>query len=436
MEKKAFHTIVPPEVIDAYRGIGYRISSPSRQEPLMRLRQAKVEDRPLVVSSMMKSGTWLIRKIISELTGLTLHEPISTGDVGEYEDGSKASVPPGTFNSWHFLASDSFRDRITAQGAKVIFLYRNVADVLISLYHHFIKDIDANQGRPTNNSRFFTDMTESEAIAFMITGFNKPPFHWIGSSILFKQMLSMLEFSQTYPIHFISYEDLLMDRNAGIRDLAAFLHYLNEETVIRRISKTSSFSEMKSTALLRGVGGKHFRNGGIGDHIASFTPFHYNLLTTAMYQSSPQLLELLTNRQIYDFLPQELMSQPERPAAETACHLADLLTQTSYVRKRALLYGMNDLCKELLSRHRGLFTKALLTDSYKYPHINSFYACPVIPPSKVTEVAFDIIVICATTAPWPQEVHDDLRKRGLAHPIVLKKLNGLSHSGWTVEAAK
>jgi hypothetical protein len=433
-KKAAFEIIVPMEAIDSFKKIGYEFEESKPSFNLVKeLPPIEKKDAPIIVSSMMKSGTWMIRKIIVELTGLKMHEPSSSGDIREFEDASKLVIPEGFFYSWHFFASDRFKREIIAREAKVIFLYRNIADALVSMYYHFINDIDADYGYPTNNKVVFNNMARSDAMTIMITGFNVPPYYWAGSELFFKQMLSMILFSYEYPVYFVSYERLLLNKADEIEKLSRFIEYDVDKEKLQNICDSTSFHQMQKQASTCRIGEKHFRKGAIGDYSCHFDSFHHKLLESYMFKATPELPKRLTEYYVEDFLPNDLPTEMHKELSMEAEAISRLLPNSCNNIPRILLYGINRLCRTLLLSYCGKAEIIAVSDSYKHKYLNMFYGSPSIEPSKINKLDLDYIIICATSKNWPEEIYQSLRSKGVGQKVILKSTEG-TVSKWIVKS--
>ena len=71
----AFRSLLTPDAIDAYKSFGYDLLGLDEARAVPALQPKRTAGRPIFVSSVMKSGTWLIRAILEKLTDLSAHEP-------------------------------------------------------------------------------------------------------------------------------------------------------------------------------------------------------------------------------------------------------------------------------------------------------------------------------------------------------------------------
>lgn len=287
-KRDAFATIVPDEVQQAYQSLGYELDTGRTPTfPVLDdLARENAAHRPIVFASMMKSGTWLMREIIGKMTGLAPLEAKTAETVEDYAKADMIEFRQGTFLSSHLEASPHVRSKIVSGQAKVVFLYRNVGDMLLSLYHHFLKDVDCSVGCPVGNDSFLQDMPEDDAITLMIAGFHVHPHHWSGAATYFRQMDSWMRFSEQWPVHFVSFENLVARKRHEIERLQQFLGTDLDDEQIDALVQATEFDSMKGRARQKGSDG-HYRRGRSGEHLFRFSPLHFNLLETMMRQYDP-----------------------------------------------------------------------------------------------------------------------------------------------------
>ncbi|MBW1681152.1 MAG: sulfotransferase domain-containing protein [Deltaproteobacteria bacterium] len=438
-KQKAFAVLVPEEVVHAYESLGYRFAAAPPLYACMDQQPPPEEkltaERPIMLSSMMKSGTWMMRKILSKMTGLTPHEPIHDGDCTAFEDPRYLDHPPGTFFSWHFLASPAIQRTIRNKKARLIFLYRNIGDALVSLYYHFLNEPDAALGYPTNNKEFFNHLSVEGAMIFMINGFDFPPHYWIGASLFLRQMESMIRFSEEYPVHFVSYENLVAQKEKELARLADFLGCKADDQTIRSIVDATSFEAMKEEQLATLPStSSHFRHGAVGDHATHLTPFHHNLLKHLILSTSPELPKMLMENglndfyrvddffQLEDFRLSELYIEKAKQARQVLPRLKECAREKALPNLRVILYGMNFLAHALveLTRPMDIEIVAVSDARFFYEKIRRMFPdLRIVQPEEIATVAFDCAVVCATTGDWPRDIFHSLRKAGLSQPVIL-----------------
>jgi hypothetical protein len=96
----AFRKLVSPTALHVYSSFGYDLREITRHPISMALVPNKMR-RPVFVSSVPKSGTWLLRDILEMATGLKAHEPQIGPGMPDYADEMLIEFPTGKFFSWH-----------------------------------------------------------------------------------------------------------------------------------------------------------------------------------------------------------------------------------------------------------------------------------------------------------------------------------------------
>ena len=87
------------------------------------------------MSSVFKSGTWLLRHIIKEITKLEPVEPeIRKGMDPGHPDNIFCRA--GCFYSWHFIPTEEICRKLVGMNARPVFLLRNIFDMTVSMYYH------------------------------------------------------------------------------------------------------------------------------------------------------------------------------------------------------------------------------------------------------------------------------------------------------------
>ena len=254
----------------------------------MNFKTVNQADRPIIVGSVFKSGTWLLRKVLTEITGLEMIEPeIKPGHM-DPEDPDNVFHIPGHFYSWHFTPTTKVCKKIIEMNALPIFLMRNVYDLTVSMYYHFANDIDFEIGRGANKHEYFSRISKSEGIKQIIIGNNNDEFKWKGLSTHLYQMERMLAFSGKYPCLIITYERLLENKANEIKRISRFLDIALNTTQIKKIAKMSGFPEMKAAAEKENKG-SHFRNGKIRSHIKELKSSHIEMIQKVMHEHAPSL---------------------------------------------------------------------------------------------------------------------------------------------------
>lgn len=208
----------------------------------------KERPRDLFVSSVFKSGTWMLRSILSEITGRSYHEPtIVPGEVPpRMDDETVIEFPEGTFFSWHMTISPRVESLLNSQRCAKIMLVRNIYSVLASAVHHLMNDIDAGIGRSvkaqkgkTETSIDFENLSISDSTSLTIAGFNAPEMRWNGLAQQIIQMASMLRYAAAHrDVMLISYEQLVHNKQHTVSRLCKYLKK-DSEAVLKAAIRSS-----------------------------------------------------------------------------------------------------------------------------------------------------------------------------------------------------
>jgi len=244
--------------------------------------------QPIFMASVFKSGTWLVRRIVTELTGLSWNEPQI--EAGEMDHGDPALIDfkPGHFFSWHNEPTPAVRARLRVENAKVILVTRNAYDLALSMYRHFAHDIDSEIGRGAGQQGLFAELTRDQGLALTICGAAGPAFTWSGMGPHLRQMQAMLELSAEHPSCVLSFERLAQDRGAEIRRLAQYLGVAVDAERVAAIARASSFEAMQSDA--RQVGQlSHFQEGKPGRHAEALSRHHAYMIRHLLRTFAPHL---------------------------------------------------------------------------------------------------------------------------------------------------
>lgn len=283
----AFRALLTPAAIDAYKSFGYDLfglDSPA-MPPLPRPTSGPA--RPIFVSSVMKSGTWLLRAILQELTALSYHEPSIGAGTPAYDDEMLIDIPPGTFFSWHSTLNERSTALLRGAATKNIFLVRNIYDLIVSMYNHLLKDPDASIGRSVVGSDYLAGLPPETALGMMIAGFTTPQMTWDGIASHIRQIVSFLSFQEEGgDALLLSYEELTHDRAAAIRRIAQYLEMPVDENRVGRITEATAFEAMKSTAKESGTD-KHFTDAKDRNVKGFFQPYHITMVDRIVMQEFP-----------------------------------------------------------------------------------------------------------------------------------------------------
>jgi hypothetical protein len=255
----------------------------AQSETLIDIRRKRI-----FVATIFKSGTKLIEYIVSNLTKLSEYK-FEEESGSDYESADLISFERGNFFIWHSFPSNDVKAKIRAEGAKPIFLIRNIYDLLVSQYFHFADDVDASIGRSTLATQYFETMRCDEGISLIICGATSEFFHWHGFEYSLRQIQEMLLFSKEYPCHIIVYDRLVLNRKQEIERLAKFLDIDVDSNLMNVLLFHSSLEQMRESRIEIFGSGKHFRKGTPGDHVNVLKPYHYHMINHIKMTHAPLL---------------------------------------------------------------------------------------------------------------------------------------------------
>jgi hypothetical protein len=257
--------------------------------------------RPIIMSSVFKSGTWLLRKIIADLTGLSVTEPEIRRGSMDPKDPHNVFCRPGHFYSWHFIPTDEVGLKLRKMHARPVFLLRNIYDLTVSMYYHFFNNIDGDIGRGAGKSEFFKRTGKQRSLEHIISGCQEPEFSWSGLGLHLQHMESMLSFAQRYPCHVVTYEQLVEDKEEEIKKIARFLDIHSAHSRIAEIVISTGFNAMKKNAMSNGRG-SHFRKGEVSGHVGELDKRHRDLINNELHKHAPNLTVLANSHGIAHIL--------------------------------------------------------------------------------------------------------------------------------------
>lgn len=258
-------------------------------------------DRPIVAISVFKSGTWLTRQIIEDLTHL---KPVEVEIVPGFMDHGNPDYlfhRPGHFYSWHLVPTMPVQKKMRAMNALVVMTLRNVYDLAVSMYYHFANNIDWEIGRGAGQAEFFKSVGKERGLAYIISGGNEKGFLWPGIGYHLKQMQLSLEFSQGYPCCVLTFERLVQDRRLAVLELSRYLKVEVDDERLSAIVESSSFKSMKERNERKGIS-SHFRKGKAFAYNDDLNKMHIALLQTQMHQYAPKLETLAHSRGVDEII--------------------------------------------------------------------------------------------------------------------------------------
>lgn len=244
-------------------------------------------DSPIVVGTPLKCGTWMIRQIISGMTGLPWFEPALVKGI-DPSDPANIVFKTDAFYSWHFVPVAEIQRELIENDARSIFVVRNIYAMTLSMYHHFADNIDWEIGRGANKSDFFASLSKDEGISRIICRRQSDGFNWQGIGGQLFQMQKMLEFAAAGSALILTFEQLVEDKAVCVRRCAEFLSLELTEQQIEAICLDSAFSTMQKKAESDG-GGSHFRAGLTKGYFDSISAENKELIQEQLDRSAPEL---------------------------------------------------------------------------------------------------------------------------------------------------
>lgn len=300
----AFRKLVRPKSCALYRAMGYDLLDLDKPSPVQVATPApKGLGRDLFVSTVFKSGTWLLREILDGLTGLESYEPPIQHGAGPPDTSDETCIeyPAGRYFLWHMTIAPRVAALLRAQNCKRVFLVRNLFSILASAAHHLRNDIDKGSGRSVlsepnadANNRDAIDLKsiEPEAlISLVINGFAFPGMAWPGMAPIIEQMASLMRFAEeSGDTMLLSYEELVHDRKSAIEKLADYLN-IDEEERVRKAFDLSDPAAMKSMARDKGAP-EHVLSEGVGAIRSAIQPYHVAMMRGLIAEHFPDRRDL------------------------------------------------------------------------------------------------------------------------------------------------
>ncbi|XP_071335928.1 sulfotransferase 6B1 [Trachinotus anak] len=247
------------EKLYRYNGVLYpRIMCP--EDNLKALENIKAREDDIMLVAYPKCGfNWMVgvvRKIIAEATGVKTESRMPPlieffgPDILKVMD----ETPSPRFLGTH-LHPDNIPSSFSAKKTKMLVIFRNPKDTLVSFYH-FSKN---NPVLPVQSWETF------------YSHFLSGDVPW-GS--YFDHALAWEKRIDDPNVMIVTYEDLKQDLSEGIRQISGFFGFTLTEAQVQQITEESTFNAMKeSSANSHGtMGNVIFRKGEVGDWRNHFTP--------------------------------------------------------------------------------------------------------------------------------------------------------------------
>ncbi|HTV28373.1 MAG TPA: hypothetical protein VMF32_11375 [Xanthobacteraceae bacterium] len=287
----AFRKLVTQEAMQAHSSFGYDLCGVDRRP--FQVKNPDGISRPIFVSSVMKSGTVLLREMLELMTGLRAVEPEVPPGEPDYANEMLIDFAPGTFFSWHSTLTGRSLALLRGVQAKNIFLVRNIYDVTLAIYTHLTRDVDAAEGHSVGGSDYFDDKSVEQALSLIISGFTSPRLTWMGLAPLIRQMDSFLSLVESGHALLISYEEIVKDKRAAMHRLMQHLEYWLPGPRQEEIIAATDPERMRVTK----------KEAGLEDHFTrpehklrrdAFLPYHKEMIDLLVHVNAPGLPERLS----------------------------------------------------------------------------------------------------------------------------------------------
>ncbi len=246
-------------------------------------------DRPIVLISGFKAGTWLTRKILTGITGLPFYEPPVIPGKDKYFDPGQLNFMPGHYYSWHLVPVEQVRRALNHNQARTIFIVRNIYDVVVSIYFHFIKNVDADINRGANKHTFLENFTFKEGISLIITGFDEPGARWNGMAEILTHYCEIFKAGIECQSIIIDYDKMVQEKASTIKQISNFIDFNLSESALTDLVHQTDFDIMKKSARQNNSGVSHFRAGKPMVNRNELSPYHVIQLRQMINLITPKL---------------------------------------------------------------------------------------------------------------------------------------------------
>lgn len=287
----AFRKLVSPDAIRAHESFGYNLKELTKRPVAIATTPGTIQ-RPIFVSTLPKSGTWLLREILEMATGLKAHEPPIGAEAPDYENEMLIEFPSGAFFSWHSILTPRSVAMLRSCQARNIFLIRNIYDVLLSMFAHLSHDVDVAIGRSVIGSRYFDGKTTEQCLTLMISGFTSPQLTWMGVGPLLKQLDSMLGLAESGEALLLDYDELTTNKRKSLQKILQTLGCRLPAKRIREILAQTEKDTMRERLKDKGQE-QHITASGSGLRRDAFLPYQKEMIDMAVMSYAPRLPERL-----------------------------------------------------------------------------------------------------------------------------------------------
>lgn len=235
--------------------------------------------QPILVNSIPKSGTNLLKNIVLSIPGSHLgvdlplaHETTNGSECLDYIQQQVAKFSPGKIYVGHVPYSKEVSLWFKNNNVKQLFIYRDPRDVTVSLYHYIMRD---KIPRHAYYSMYLKFKNDEERLRKAITGYGegKKKFRVSSNSIpaidiVYKTYAPWIQKSSP---DFLSlrFEDLVSDNDMHMTQIKNIVKFLNPKLIkdialLKRISSRGMDPERSHT----------FRKGKINSWKEEYTQEH------------------------------------------------------------------------------------------------------------------------------------------------------------------
>lgn len=247
--------LVPRSIKDLFIDLEWNLY---RSQNLNLNKQLKNPGNPILIISIPKSGTHLVKSLILSLPGTRLRNHFPSGietsasreDLDLVYKKRLLKGRPGDVFSWHACYDPALATWLDQNNIKRIFIYRDPRDYTVSL-HHFISDNPFQLPRTKLDEIFSNLENDRERLMKCITGIGQNGHRQIMSSShlgnvhhVYQASMNWLNDPNTFCLR---YEDLINNDPDQVKStLLSILNYL--EIAAGRVSE-SAVDELVSTGL-------------------------------------------------------------------------------------------------------------------------------------------------------------------------------------------
>ena len=244
----------------------------------------------IFISTLFKSGTKLLEYLVHRATDQKPYiVPMSTPPV--YTSADPITFEDDAFFIWHNVMSGEVIKKVKENEAKVILLGRNIYDLTVSQFHHFVDDVDSEIGHGTNATSFLNRFNKAEQMSLIINGVFTNAFTYPGLSASIRQIKSFLDFAKQHECLLIDYDEMVINKAQTFRRIAMFLEMNIEKVDVANVVDNSSLNQMRlDRAKVFGTG-KHFRKGEPGNYIEELSAVDYLNITAIINKEFNGIIE-------------------------------------------------------------------------------------------------------------------------------------------------